>query len=86
MYGEKNPSSDRAVYFHFQCRQPQLKACRDFIYVPEFRQLHPLSRYHGNYLFATVLHCNLFKRNTGYFLGFSRVKFNFCLFGMALQL
>ena len=52
---EKNPSCDHAVHFYFQSREPQSIACRDFIWVPESLQLHPLSRYHGETLNVCLL-------------------------------
>ena len=54
MHGKK-PSCGHAVHFYLQGPEPQLTACRDFIEVSDSRQLHPLSRYHGETL------------NTGYY-------------------
>ena len=49
MHGKK-PSCGQAVHFYLQGPEPQLTAWRDFIEVSDSRQLHPLSRYHGETL------------------------------------
>ena len=67
-----NPCCDHAVPFYTQCREPQLIAWEHVKTLSRFPNPTSCIPYSATMakLFATVLHCNSFIRNTRDFLGF----------------